>query len=163
MDVGKIRGLRARLRERSTSRANHIRDRRRQRDPVIGIGNHSLRDEFHLDTLKRPYCSINSDNLRRGPCSVTLVTFFSCLPIVPLPPTVHTHTHTKYIYVLTCVSTPLFAPLLRYLLFWVLLSFVHSLRFIFLATNSRWKISTTIIRFQIQVDLIFGHRVLKLS
>ena len=107
MDVGKIRGLRARLRERSTSRANHIRDRRRQRDPVIGIGNHSLRDEFHLDTLKRPYCSINSDNLRRGPCSVTLVTFFSCLPIVPLPPTVHTHTHKIYICTYMCLHSSL--------------------------------------------------------
>lgn len=89
-DVGKIRGLRVRLCERSASRTSRIYRRRRQRDPAIGIGNHSLRDEFYLDTLKRPYCSINSDNLRRGPRSVTLVTFFSCLPIVPLLLSPHT-------------------------------------------------------------------------
>lgn len=70
------------------------------------MGNRCSCDEFYLDTLKRPYCSINSDNLRRGPRSVALVTFFSCLPIVLLP-------LSAFIYVLTLLSSPLHSsPLL---------------------------------------------------
>lgn len=108
---GKIRGLRARLAERPASSTDRICQPWNEGDRAIGIGNRSSCDEFYLDTLKRPYCSINSDNLRRGPRSVTLVTFFSCLPIVLLP-------LSAFIYVLTLLSSPLLftSPLLSSLL-----------------------------------------------